>query len=170
MHDHAVVIGVSSLSMLAVAFRHKAATLSYESAIAGLYPHQLKGLDDLVGLDDDPDPPIDAATLYTQSHGLTGLWKRWRNRRSLMALAQLRYCLSDITDNEKAYIATRVNGLARASISAAWWGILRHFAPHRAAQSARRSLRMYKELAYMVRNIYTGKPDNSIGLMLASVL
>lgn len=170
MHAYALILGSSFILTTVTLARRKHLVISCACLLSRFHDFQLRGLDDFVGLDDEPDPKVPIALLYARSHGMVGLWKRWRNRRVLMGLAQVLSCIGNVTVQERAYIDARIEGLTRASITAVGWYLLRCIAPERAAKEGQKAIRMYKELAYMVCNIYGDETNNLCGKRFAFVL
>jgi hypothetical protein len=133
-----------------------------------LYPHQLRGITDLL------EGPVDAELFWKRTHGVRGLWKRWRNRAVLVQLCQERGVMERVSDAEMQYVLSRSMELSRASSKALLFGVLTSCMPdifrEKAVQTGQRSLSLYAEIAFRTHAMYSDDTVHLCAPMLAAVL
>lgn len=144
-------------------------TLGCLDVIKRLYPYLLQGFDDLLA---DPNAIDDAvrSQMWTLTQGYKGLWRRWCNASGLVRLCQLHAIVDPVPDEAMRYVTERSFLLTWCTLRAAAWGLLRAFAPGRAAHNAFESVRLYAELAYRAHSFIEGDTAPLCASMLASIL
>ena len=160
-----ILFAASAISLVVFATSKKQTVMPCCGIIAQLYPHQLAGLDTMIGTG------VDGRIYWEASHGLEGLWRRWQNHRGFVHICQIRAELDpNVRPAELLYVTERAATLARASFNAALWGSLRVVAPQRAAHAGLLALGIYREIAYQTHAILSDGTAHKCADALASVL
>jgi len=154
----AAVIGVIALFVIWTRHHHTTGCLELSRR---LYPHQLRGREDLL------EGRHDGRTMWRRSDGARGLWKRWRNSVIYVQLCQEQGEVGDATPEELQYVLDRATALAEATLCAFVLGLLTSAMPEVSSVAVQRTLSLYSEIVMHTHAIYE---DGDASLCAARLL
>jgi len=148
--------------------------------VCRLYPHQLRGLEDLL------NDPGESKEFWARTHGVAGLWRRWRNRVVLVQLCQERGANDpSVTAEELQFVLSCAGQLNSASLKALFAGLAISCMPEvlcrfearrgygimaRCLRVGHEALQLYSEIAFQTHALFAYDPVDMCGSMLSSVL